>query len=82
LNRSWELTAFLSGAKLRQPALFVAGEEDGVMAMNRDAVDGMEETVPNLKKKILLPGAGHWIQQERPIEVNQLLIEFLASLNI
>ena len=82
LDRSWELTAFLSGAKLRQPALFVAGEEDGVIAMNRDAVDGMGETVPNLKKKVLLPGAGHWIQQERPTEVNQLLIEFLASLNI
>jgi pimeloyl-ACP methyl ester carboxylesterase len=82
LDRSWELTAFLSGAKLRQPALFVAGEEDGAIAMNRDAVDGMGETVPNLKKKVLLPGAGHWIQQERPTEVNQLLIEFLASLNI
>ena len=82
LDRSWELTAFLSGAKLRQPALFVAGEEDGVIAMNRDAVDGMGETVPNLKKKVLLPGAGHWIQQERPTEVNQLLIEFLATLNI
>jgi pimeloyl-ACP methyl ester carboxylesterase len=38
--------------------------------------------VANLKKKVLLPGAGHWIQQERPTEVNQLLIEFLASLNI
>jgi pimeloyl-ACP methyl ester carboxylesterase len=58
------------------------GEEDGVIAVNRDAVDGMGETVPNLKKKVLLPGAGHWIQQERPTEVNQLLIEFLASLNI
>jgi len=40
------------------------------------------ETVPNLKKKVLLPGVGHWIQQERPTEVNQLPIEFLASLNI
>jgi pimeloyl-ACP methyl ester carboxylesterase len=29
---------------------------------------------------VLLPGAGHWIQQERPAEVNRLLIEFLASL--
>lgn len=81
-DRNWELTAFLSGAKLCQPALFVAGEEDGVIAMNRDAFDAMEETMPNLKKKVLLPGAGHWIQQERPTEVNQLLIEFLASLDI
>jgi pimeloyl-ACP methyl ester carboxylesterase len=36
--------------------------------------------MPGLSKKILMPGAGHWIQQERPNEVNDLLIEFLASL--
>lgn len=81
LNRNWELTTVLSGAKLRQPALFVAGELDPVIAMYRDAFDAMEQTVPNLKQKVLLSGAGHWIQQERLIEVNQLLIEFLTALN-
>ncbi|MBD0361820.1 MAG: alpha/beta hydrolase [Coleofasciculus sp. C3-bin4] len=80
-DRNWELTAFLSGAKLRQPTLFVAGEFDPVITMYREAFEAMGETVPNLKKKVLLPGAGHWIQQERPTEVNQLLIEFLASLD-
>jgi pimeloyl-ACP methyl ester carboxylesterase len=35
---------------------------------------------PNLKKQMIIPGAGHWIQQERLAEVNQLLIEFLRSL--
>jgi pimeloyl-ACP methyl ester carboxylesterase len=34
----------------------------------------------NLKKKVLLPGAGHWLQQERLVEVNHLLLEFLSSL--
>lgn len=81
LDRNWELTTFLSGAKLRQPALFVAGELDPVIAMYRDAFDAMEQIVPNLKQKVLLSGAGHWIQQERPTEVNQLLIEFLSALN-
>ena len=38
----------------------------------------MEAGVPNLRKKALVPGAGHWIQQERPEEVNALLIEFLG----
>ena len=42
-------------------------------------MDNLEKSVPNLWKKVLLPGAGHWIQQERPAEVNQLLIEFLRS---
>jgi len=80
LDRLWELTPFLSGAKIRQPSLFVAGEVDGVITMYRQAFDSLEETMPSLRKKILVPGAGHWIQQERPNEVNDLLIEFLASL--
>jgi pimeloyl-ACP methyl ester carboxylesterase len=80
IDSRWEQTAFLSGAKLHQPVLFAAGEADAVIAMRRAAFDSLEEAVPNLTKKVLLPGAGHWIQQERPIEVNQLLIEFLAGL--
>jgi pimeloyl-ACP methyl ester carboxylesterase len=79
MDRWWELTPFLSGAELCQPSLFVAGEIDPVITMYREAFDAMEETVPNLTKKILLLGAGHWIQQERPAEVNKLLIEFLAE---
>ena len=74
-----QLTPFLSGAKLRQPALFVGVEFDPVIAINRDLFNAMEKTVPDLRKKVLLPSAGHWIQQERPTEVNQLLIEFLTG---
>jgi pimeloyl-ACP methyl ester carboxylesterase len=40
----------------------------------------MEQEVPNLREKALLSGAGHWIQQERPREVNDLLVEFLKGL--
>jgi transposase-like protein len=80
IDRNWELTPFLSGAKIRQPSLFVAGEFDAVVTMYRQAFDSLEETMPGLTKKVLVPGAGHWIQQERPNEVNELLIEFLASL--
>ncbi len=82
IDRMWELTPFLSGAKLHQPALFVAGETDGVITMYREAFDTLEQNMPNLKQKVLLPGAGHWIQQERPSEVNRLLIEFLANLQV
>jgi pimeloyl-ACP methyl ester carboxylesterase len=80
IDRMWELTPCLSGAPLRQPALFVAGELDPVITMYRAAFETMEQTVPNLRQKVLLPGAGHWIQQERPDQVNQLLLEFLSSL--
>jgi len=80
IDSRWEQTPFLAGAKLQQPALFVAGEADAVIAMRRAAFDSLEQTVPNLKRKILLPGAGHWIQQERPGEVNRSLLEFLRGL--
>ena len=81
IDTNWKLvTQILSGAKIRQPSLFVAGEFDAVIMMYRQAFDSLEENMPGLRKKVLVPGAGHWIQQERPIEVNNLLIEFLASL--
>src|SRR5437660_737257 len=64
LDRMWELTPFLTGAKIRQPALFAAGEADAVVTMYRPAFDAMEQTAPGLRKKVLLPGAGHWVQQE------------------
>ena len=36
--------------------------------------------VPNLKRTVILPGTGHWTQQERPEEVNAELVKFLADL--
>jgi len=79
IDRNWELTPFLSGAKIRQPTLFIAGELDGVITFSRGVFDRMDESVPNLKQKVLIPGAGHWIQQERPLEVNDLMIPFLKD---
>ncbi|MBN9517860.1 alpha/beta hydrolase [bacterium] len=80
IDRMWETTRFLCGAKLRQPALFAAGEQDAVVAMYRAAVEALPATVPDLRVNTLLPGAGHWVQQERPAEVNELLLRFLARL--
>jgi pimeloyl-ACP methyl ester carboxylesterase len=80
IDALWELTPFLSGARIRQPSLFIAGELDAVIAMYRPAFEALEQTMPGLEKKVLLPGAGHWIQQERPAEVNELLLQFLAGL--
>jgi pimeloyl-ACP methyl ester carboxylesterase len=82
IDTNWKLAPFLGGAKIRQPSLFVAGEFDAVITMYRKDLDRLEETMPGLRKKVLLSGAGHWIQQERPTEVNDLLIEFLKSLQL
>ena len=79
LDRNWALTPFLDGARILQPTLFVAGEVDGVIHMTAKAYERLETNVPHLTKKVLIPEAGHWIQQERPDEVNALLLEFFGD---
>ena len=78
MDRDRELLAFLAGSKIVQPSLFVAGEEDVVISMYRADYDALEQTMPGLTSKILIPGAGHWVQQEKPDAVNQHLCQFLS----
>jgi pimeloyl-ACP methyl ester carboxylesterase len=77
LDRDWELLAPLANARIEQPTLFLAGEKDVCIAMYRDAYNALEQNVPGLESKHLLAGAGHWVQQERPEEVNHRLLTFL-----
>jgi pimeloyl-ACP methyl ester carboxylesterase len=79
MRRNWELTEDLSGRKVVAPALYIAGELDPVVTMASPA--GMEEWVPDLRGKLMLPATGHWTQQERPAEVNSALVEFLSRLD-
>ena len=79
IDRNWELTAGLEGAKVEVPALFVAGERDVILRMTPAEI--MDDWVPDLRGKLILPGAGHWVQQERPDEVNAALLEFLAAID-
>src|SRR5262249_54308403 len=80
LDRTWELMAPWRGVPVTVPALFVAGERDPVIARTRAAMDAMATTVPQLRRSALLPGCGHWTQQERPDDVNAALLEFLRGI--
>jgi pimeloyl-ACP methyl ester carboxylesterase len=79
IDRNWELSAAWEGMKVRQPALFIAGSEDPVIKFSAKALEQLPTTVPGLKKTLVIPGSGHWIQQERPAEVNAAILEFLHS---
>jgi pimeloyl-ACP methyl ester carboxylesterase len=35
--------------------------------------------LPNLRQRLIIDGAGHWVQQERPNEVNAALVAFLKD---
>jgi pimeloyl-ACP methyl ester carboxylesterase len=77
---NWAQTAFLNNAKITQPGLFIAGEHDMVIGMTQMNYENLETNMPNLTQKVLIPGAGHWVQQEKPDQVNELMIQFLNSL--
>jgi pimeloyl-ACP methyl ester carboxylesterase len=82
IDRNWELTAPFAGKTVDVPALYVAGDRDLVVKF-----PGMDQLLPNLtrfapklRQTIMLPGCGHWTQQERPAEVNAAIIDFLKGL--
>jgi pimeloyl-ACP methyl ester carboxylesterase len=82
IDRNWELTAPWAGAQIREPALFIAGSVDPVIAggSGNAALVALPAAVPGLRRKLLIDGAGHFIQQERPQLVNEALLDFLRGL--
>jgi pimeloyl-ACP methyl ester carboxylesterase len=59
--------------------MYIAGENDRIAA-NPPALQKFPISLPGLRGLHVLADAGHWIQQERPLEVNDALVAFLASL--
>jgi pimeloyl-ACP methyl ester carboxylesterase len=81
LDRNWELTAPWQDAQIHQPSLFIAGSRDAVITglIGAKRVNELERVLPNLTRKLIIDGAGHWVQQERPDEVNAALLKFLRE---
>lgn len=80
MDRDWEDLAAYDGAPITQPSLFAGGSLDASTTWLADAIEAYPITLPGLVSSRLLDGCGHWIQQERPDEINDLLIEWLAAL--
>lgn len=80
LDRNWEATARIADATITAPAMFLAGTADPVLGFLRP--DRAGEVVKGPYREVMLDGAGHWIQQERPDEVNEALLGFLSKLEL
>jgi pimeloyl-ACP methyl ester carboxylesterase len=79
-DRNWELTATTPAATIAAPSLFIGGAADPTLAYTpRDRV---REVVSGDYREVMIDGAGHWIQQERPSEVNEVLLDFLSRLEL
>jgi pimeloyl-ACP methyl ester carboxylesterase len=81
VDRDWEDLAAWRGASISVPALFVGGDRDGPTIWGAPAIAAFDRTLPRLHRSLILPGCGHWTQQERPTEVNDALLDFLATLS-
>jgi pimeloyl-ACP methyl ester carboxylesterase len=74
-----ELRLF-SGRKINVPSLFIAGESDWGVYQRPGALEKMQhEVCTHMYGVHLVTGAGHWVQQEQPEEVNRLLLGFLQA---
>jgi pimeloyl-ACP methyl ester carboxylesterase len=80
IDRGWELMAPFAGAAVTVPALYMAGERDFVAAVFSQSIAKQSSLVPKLRPPIMLPGCGHWTQQERAPEVSAAMIDFIRSL--
>ncbi|MEL7157028.1 MAG: alpha/beta hydrolase, partial [Actinomycetota bacterium] len=80
ITRDWHQLAPWHLAPITVPSMFIGGDRDGPTQLGRRAIERFDQNLPGLVRSEILEGCGHWTQQERPAEVNQLLIEFLAAL--
>ncbi|MEN3539605.1 alpha/beta hydrolase [Microbispora sp. ZYX-F-249] len=80
MDRDWEDLAGFDGAAITQPSLFIGGALDASTTWMADAIAAYPVTLPGLVSSRVLDGCGHWIQQERRDEVNDILTGWLASL--
>jgi pimeloyl-ACP methyl ester carboxylesterase len=74
---SWERERELPMPKLERPAMLILAEKDPIL--RPEFGTSMKALVPDLRVEMLADCA-HWVQQERPAEVNALLIDFFGDL--
>jgi pimeloyl-ACP methyl ester carboxylesterase len=78
-DRNWEISESFGSRKIDLPAGFIAGKDDPVLVMaNPSNMDGW---VTDMRVNEIIPGAGHWVQQEKPSETNEALLRFFRSLD-
>jgi pimeloyl-ACP methyl ester carboxylesterase len=80
MDRNWELTPQLDGVHVAIPSLFIGGALDPVILMTPPSVG--RDFLDDHRGDVLVDGAGHWVQQEKPAEVNAALLDFLNALDL
>jgi pimeloyl-ACP methyl ester carboxylesterase len=83
MDRNWELAAPWADAKVAVPTKFVVG--DGDLTYHYAGIQdylhkgGFKADVPILEDVVVVPSAGHFIQQEKKDEVSNHIYDFIAK---
>jgi pimeloyl-ACP methyl ester carboxylesterase len=80
VDLSWEELAPWEGKPVRVPAAFLGGQYDAPTYWGREAIERASEYLPELVWQKILPGSGHWMQQEKPAETTEAILDFLKAL--
>lgn len=82
LDRNYELQQANAGQPVTVPALFAIGERDTGLTIPGmpEIIAAMPHLVPDLRGSHTIPDAGHWLQQERPEVVTELVLGFLRQI--
>ena len=69
-----------AGRSIDQPSMFISGASDWGSYQSPGALERMQgEACTNMRGVHMVDGAGHWVQQEQPIAVSRLLVDFLGD---
>jgi pimeloyl-ACP methyl ester carboxylesterase len=79
-DRNWALTETTPAATISVPSLFLGGGADPTLAYTPRHRVG--EIVTGDYREVMIEGAGHWLMEERPAEVNGALLDFLSRLEL
>jgi pimeloyl-ACP methyl ester carboxylesterase len=79
MDLNWEDARAVADPIIRVPSMMITAEHD--MVLRPEAAEPMRKWIPNLRIEHI-KNCAHWTQQERPEEVNALLLDFLKSLDL
>lgn len=80
IEANWHDLADLADRPLTVPAMYLGAQYDVGTWWGEEAVARAGERIPNFMGARILEGAGHWLQQEKPAETNDVILEFLRAL--
>ncbi len=75
-DRNWETAPAVGDTRIEVPCLMVTAEWD--LALRPEMAVGMDRWCPDLET-VMIEGCGHWTQQEKPAELNRILVDWLTK---